>query len=123
MNFGEVARKKRIEAGLTLTELAEKVGCSASTISRFERGEDAQFSTVVAIFLEIGEPLSLNGMDGVRISDYRFTINEFNEWLKELRSGDFDMFEGISAYHITCLIGYISKFGFPGGRPFFSVGG
>lgn len=39
MDIKDIIKKKRIEKGLTMKELAEKVGVSEATISRWESGE------------------------------------------------------------------------------------
>ena len=39
MNVKDIIRQKRLECGYTMKELAEKVGVSAATVSRWESGD------------------------------------------------------------------------------------
>ncbi len=53
-------KEARLKAGMTLQELAEKVGVSAAAINRYELG---QRSPKIAIAKRISEVLGLNWYD------------------------------------------------------------
>ncbi len=54
--YGAIARRKRKEMGLSIQELADKVGVSKNTISRFELGRNVTWQNIRMILnvLEIG---------------------------------------------------------------------
>lgn len=57
--YGAMARQKRKEMGLSMSELAEKVGVSKNTISRFELGRNVTWQNVRMILnaleIEVGD--------------------------------------------------------------------
>ena len=58
--IGEQLKEKRIKAGLTQEQLADKVGTKKSFISRVERGHsDIQLSTLVKLFQGLGHDVRL----------------------------------------------------------------
>jgi HTH-type transcriptional regulator / antitoxin HipB len=58
--IGEQLKEKRIKAGLTQEQLADKVGTKKSFISRVERGHsDIQLSTLVKLFQGLGHNVRL----------------------------------------------------------------
>ncbi len=58
--IGEQLKEKRIKAGLTQEQLADKVGTKKSFISRVERGHsDIQLSTLVKLFQGLGHNIRL----------------------------------------------------------------
>lgn len=58
--IGERLKGERLRAGLTQTELAEKIGTKKSYISRIERGmADIQLSTLVKVFHGLGREISV----------------------------------------------------------------
>lgn len=66
MDVKDVLRIKRLESGMTMKELADKVGVSEGTISRWESGDIANMRrdkiVSLADALEIS-PLVIMGMD------------------------------------------------------------
>ncbi len=59
-NFGKTVKTARKRRGLTLKQLAERVGSSASTISRFENGSLAiELKTFLSIAAELEFSVSL----------------------------------------------------------------
>jgi ribosome-binding protein aMBF1 (putative translation factor) len=48
-NLGMLTREARRARGLSLRAAAQQIGCSNSTILRFENGEDVNLSNAVAI--------------------------------------------------------------------------
>lgn len=55
---GQQAKLLRTKKGLTLRDLARLTGVSASTLSRFERGNlDITYSTVLAVFEVLQAPV------------------------------------------------------------------
>jgi transcriptional regulator with XRE-family HTH domain len=44
-----LARRERARLGLSVRELADQAGTSASTVSRFERGHETQLSAALSI--------------------------------------------------------------------------
>jgi HTH-type transcriptional regulator / antitoxin HipB len=58
--IGEQLKEKRLKAGLTQEQLAEKIGTKKSFISRVERGHsDIQLSTLVKLFQGLGHNVRL----------------------------------------------------------------
>ena len=58
--IGEQLKEKRIKAGLTQEQLADKVGTKKSFVSRVERGHsDIQLSTLVKLFQGLGHNVRL----------------------------------------------------------------
>ena len=58
--IGEQLKEKRIKAGLTQEQLADKVGTKKSFVSRVERGHsDIQLSTLVKLFQGLGHDVRL----------------------------------------------------------------
>ena len=67
MNIGKLIRDKRIEYGLTMKEVAQRVGVSEGTISRWESGEinNMKRSSMAALSKELNiSPLVLMGWRG-----------------------------------------------------------
>jgi ribosome-binding protein aMBF1 (putative translation factor) len=48
-NLGMLTREARRARGLSLRAAAQQIGCSMSTVLRFEQGEDVNLSNAVAI--------------------------------------------------------------------------
>ena len=59
MGINEIIRNRRIEKGLSMKELAEKIGVSEGTISRWESGkiEDMRRSRIKALSEVLGIPV------------------------------------------------------------------
>lgn len=59
MGINEIIRNKRIEKGLSMKELAERIGVSEGTISRWESGkiEDMRRSRIKALSEVLGIPV------------------------------------------------------------------
>ena len=66
MEVNDLIRNRRIDSGLTLTEVAEAVGVSAATVSRWESGDIANMKRdkieALAAVLDIS-PLEILGYD------------------------------------------------------------
>ena len=70
-NLGNRAKELRIEAGLTLRQLAGKIGTSDATISRFENGSlNIRYSTLLKIFAAL-EGTTSQPLEVIRI-EYKF---------------------------------------------------
>lgn len=52
--YGAIARQKRKEMGLSVRELADRVGVSKNTISRFELGRNVTWQNIRMILNELG---------------------------------------------------------------------
>lgn len=58
--LAETLREERLRAGLTQSELAERIGTKKTYISRLENGKaDVQLSTLFRIFEGLGKRVSL----------------------------------------------------------------
>lgn len=59
-----LVREKRRLRGLSLRQAAKEIGVSFNTVTRFERGEDAVMSTVVAVFRWLDQPPTVEAPRG-----------------------------------------------------------
>ncbi|MFA5480578.1 MAG: helix-turn-helix transcriptional regulator [Candidatus Muiribacteriota bacterium] len=63
INIGNYIKKLRLEAGLTQTELANKINSTKNSISRLENhSNDVKFSTIVKIALALGKEINIYSM-------------------------------------------------------------
>lgn len=77
MEVKDLLRMKRIEKDMTMKELAEKVGVSEGTISRWESGDIANMKRdkIVALAEALGiSPLAIMGIDMSDIPETEFQM-------------------------------------------------
>lgn len=89
----ENLKKYRIQKNLTQEDVAEYLGITAQSVSKWERGEsypDITFLPALANIFEMSVDL-LIGMDTIRAEETRFNIHKKAVWYQ--RSGDYDMAE------------------------------
>lgn len=60
---GQIIRKARLDAGLTLKELSEKTGVHINQIQRFEVGEKDIASAQAKTFMAISDALGIDPHD------------------------------------------------------------
>ena len=64
---GALIRRARRAAGMTQTELAQRIGVRQATISRLERGEDdTRFSTVLGALSALGLEITIEERGNAR---------------------------------------------------------
>ena len=86
-------KKYRIAKGLTQEDVAELLGITAQSVSKWERGEsypDITFLPALANIFETSVDL-LIGMDTIRAEQTRFSIHQ--KAVAFQQSGDYDMAE------------------------------
>ena len=69
---GEILKDKRIDAGMTQKELAEKVGCSPAAIMRYEANQREPKQEVIE---KIAEVLNVHPMELYPLDEWEETYN------------------------------------------------
>lgn len=90
-NIGKLIKRKRIEKGLTLEQVANKVGVGKSTVSKWERGAILNMRKdkldALSLILEIDPLVFIYGAENI-LDDAnkieRITAKEFQYEVKEL---------------------------------------
>ena len=91
--LAENLKKYRMKKNLTQEEIAEYLGITAQSVSKWERGEtypDITFLPALANIFETSVDL-LIGMDTIRAEETRFSIHK--KAVEYQRSGDYDAAE------------------------------
>lgn len=105
--LSENLKKYRIFKGLTQEEVAEYLGITAQSVSKWERGEsfpDITFLPALANIFETSIDL-LVGMDAIRAEETRYNIHK--KAVAYQRSGDYDLAE--KRIVMRCLFIQISR--------------
>ena len=106
MYFSENFRSFRTEKGMTQEDVADRLGITPQSVSKWERGEtypDITFLPAIAMIFDTSID-RLIGMDAIRSVEVRWDIH--NRATNHLKSGEFDLAEKV---YREALITYPNK--------------
>lgn len=94
MEIRDILKSRRLQLGLTLSDVAEKVGVSKATVSRWESGNIANMKRNRIVALANVLEISPSVIMGLRPKDDKSKSKESKVDVKDIINGDTFLFDG-----------------------------